>query len=109
MSIRYLANFRDEALLLLCFMVALIFFTSGSKHATNPEERSKDIEMGKGFTRFLGIAECAGALGVAFGYSHNSQPSGSFSSCSVRPRRKSSNGRPVFGGNMELTAGAATA
>ncbi len=67
MSIPYLGNFTDEALLLLRFMVALIFFTSGWKHATNPEERSKDIEMSKGFTRSLGIAECAGALGVGFG------------------------------------------
>jgi putative oxidoreductase len=67
MSIPYLANFTDEALLLLRLMVALIFFTSGWKHATDPEERSKDIEMSKGFTRFLGIVECAGALGVAFG------------------------------------------
>jgi putative oxidoreductase len=67
MSIPYLANFTDEALLLLRFMVALVFFTSGWRHTTNPEERSKDIEMSKGFTRFLGIAECAGALGVALG------------------------------------------
>jgi putative oxidoreductase len=66
-SIPYLSNFADEALLLLRLMVALVFFTSGWKHASNPEERSKDIEMSKGFTRFLGIAECAGALGLAFG------------------------------------------
>ncbi|MGB7436800.1 MAG: DoxX family protein [Candidatus Acidiferrum sp.] len=63
----YLANFTDLALLLLRLMVGLIFFTSGWKHASNPETRSKDIEMSAGFTRFLGIAECAGALGVAFG------------------------------------------
>jgi putative oxidoreductase len=67
MTIPYLANFTDEALLLLRIMIGLIFFTSGWKHATSPETRSKDIEMSKGFTRFLGIVECAGALGVAFG------------------------------------------
>jgi putative oxidoreductase len=67
MTIPYLANFTDGALLLLRLMVGLVFFTSGWKHATNPVERSKDIEMSIGFTRFLGIAECAGALGVAFG------------------------------------------
>jgi putative oxidoreductase len=67
MTIPYLANFTDEALLLLRVMVGLVFFTSGWKHARNPVERSKDIEMSVGFTRFLGIAECAGALGVAFG------------------------------------------
>ena len=53
--------------MLLRLMVGLIFFTSGSKHVTSPEARSKDIEMSKGFTIFLGIAECAGALGVIFG------------------------------------------
>jgi putative oxidoreductase len=67
MSIPYLANFTDEALLLLRLMVALVFFTSGWKHITNPVERSKDLEMSIGFTRFLGIAECAGALGLVFG------------------------------------------
>jgi putative oxidoreductase len=67
MSIPYLAHFTDEALLLLRLMVGLVFFTSGWKHATNPEERSRDIEMSIGFTRFLGFVECAGALGVAFG------------------------------------------
>lgn len=62
-----LANFTDEALLLLRLMIALVFFTSGWKHATDPEMRSKSIEMSTGFTRFLGIVECAGALGVLFG------------------------------------------
>lgn len=67
MTLPALANFTDEALLLLRLMIGLVFLTSGWKHATDPETRSKDIEMSKGFTRFLGIAECAGALGVLFG------------------------------------------
>jgi putative oxidoreductase len=62
-----LTNYTDIALLLLRLMVGLIFFTSGYKHLTNAEARSKDIGMSKGFTLFLGAAECAGALGVIFG------------------------------------------
>ena len=62
-----LTDFADTAILLLRLMVGLIFFTSGWKHATNSEARSKDIEMSKGFTVFLGVVECAGALGVVFG------------------------------------------
>jgi len=66
-NIPSLANFTDEALLLLRLMVGAVFLTSGWKHVTDPETRGKDIEMSKGFTRFLGLAECAGGLGVVFG------------------------------------------
>lgn len=62
-----LAQFTDLGLLLLRLMVALVFATSGWSHVTKSEERSKSIEMSKGFTIFLGIAELAGGLGVAFG------------------------------------------
>ena len=62
-----LAHFTDLALLLLRLLVALIFVTSGWSHITKPAERSKSIEMSKGFTIFLGLAEIAGSLGVAFG------------------------------------------
>lgn len=62
-----LAQFTDLGLLLLRLMVALVFVTSGWSHVTKSEERSKSIEMSKGFTIFLGIAELAGGLGVAFG------------------------------------------
>src|SRR3979411_226456 len=48
-------------------MVGLIFVTSGYSHLKDPEARAKTIEMSKGFTIFLGIAETAGGLGVAFG------------------------------------------
>jgi putative oxidoreductase len=62
-----LAQFTDFALVLLRIMVGLVFITSGWNHLKNPEARSKDIEMSKGFTIFLGAAEVAGSLGVIFG------------------------------------------
>lgn len=66
-SLPALARFTDLALLLLRFLIGLVFFTSGWRHATKPEARSKDIGMSKGFTLMLGVAECAGAAGVALG------------------------------------------
>jgi putative oxidoreductase len=62
-----LASFTDLNLLLLRLMVGLIFITSGYNHLKDPAARSKSIGMSKGFTIVLGIAEIAGALGVAFG------------------------------------------
>ena len=62
-----LFRFTDLGILLLRLMVGLIFVTSGSSHVKNPTERAKSIEMSKGFTLFLGIAEVAGGLGVAAG------------------------------------------
>ena len=62
-----LARFTDVALLLLRLMVGIVFVTSGYKHLKDPETRSKDIEMSKGFTIFLGAAELAGGLGVISG------------------------------------------
>jgi peroxiredoxin/uncharacterized membrane protein YphA (DoxX/SURF4 family) len=62
-----LVRFTDLSLLLLRLMVGLVFVTSGYSHLKDPEARSKSIEMPKGFTVFLGIAEVAGAFGVAFG------------------------------------------
>ncbi|MGI9101426.1 MAG: DoxX family protein [Terriglobales bacterium] len=57
----------DAALLALRLMVAAIFFTSGFSDAKDLAGRAQSIGMSKGFTLFLGIAEMAGALGVAFG------------------------------------------
>ena len=62
-----LAQFTDLGLLLLRLMVALVFVTSGWSHVTKVDERSKSIGMSKGATLFIGIAEVAGGLGVAFG------------------------------------------
>jgi len=62
-----LARFTDLGLLLLRLMVAVVFIGSGYNQLKDPEGRSKSIGMSKGFTIFLGIAEIAGGLGVAFG------------------------------------------
>jgi putative oxidoreductase len=62
-----LSAYGDWALLALRLMVAVIFFTSGLSHARNPKERAKSIGAPPGLTLFLGIAEMAGALGVATG------------------------------------------
>ena len=62
-----LATYSDAALLALRLMVAVIFFWSGVSHARAPKERAKSIGFPPGFTLFLGLAEMAGALGVATG------------------------------------------
>ena len=62
-----LGRFVDFGLLALRLMVAVVFVSSGWSHVTKSEERSKSIGMSKGFTIFLGVAEVAGGLGVAFG------------------------------------------
>ena len=62
-----LAQFTDIALLLVRLMVATVFITSGYNHLKDPATRSKDIEMSKSFTIFLGAAELAGGLGVVSG------------------------------------------
>ncbi len=55
-----LAQFTDVALLLLRVMVGVVLITSGWKHLKDPEARSKDIGMSKGFTIFLGAAQASG-------------------------------------------------
>jgi len=67
MIIPQLARFTDVALLLLRLMVGLVFMTSGWKDLEDPQGRSKDIEMSKGFMIFLGAAELAGGLAVSVG------------------------------------------
>jgi putative oxidoreductase len=62
-----LARFTDLGLLLLRLMVGLVFVTSSYRHLKDPAARAKDIGMSTGFTIFLGIAEVAGGLGIAFG------------------------------------------
>ena len=48
-------------------LVGAIFVTSGWSHVKDPVARGKSIGMSPGFTRFLGLAELAGGLGVAVG------------------------------------------
>jgi putative oxidoreductase len=67
MTFPQLARFADLALLFLRLMVGIVFITSGYKHLKDPEARSKDIEMSKGFTVVLGTAELVGGLGVISG------------------------------------------
>ncbi len=62
-----LARFTDLGILLLRLMVGLVFVASGYSHLKDPAARAKDIGMSKVFTIFLGAAEAAGGLGVAFG------------------------------------------
>jgi putative oxidoreductase len=62
-----LLQFNDNALLFMRLLVALVFGTSGWNDLTDPKGRAQSIGMSPGFTAFLGAAELAGALGVAFG------------------------------------------
>ena len=62
-----LARFTDLGILLLRLMVGLVFLNSGYSHLKDPATRAKSIGMSKPFTMFLGAAELAGGLGVAFG------------------------------------------
>ncbi len=63
----WLFQFSDFALLFMRLLVGWVFIWSGWSHAKDPVERGKSIGMSPGVTRFLGIAELAGGLGVAVG------------------------------------------
>ncbi|HTD51828.1 MAG TPA: DoxX family protein [Thermoanaerobaculia bacterium] len=62
-----LLRYSDFALLFLRLMVAAVFFASGFAHVRDPAGRAKSIGLSSGPTLFLGWAEIAGSLGVAFG------------------------------------------
>jgi putative oxidoreductase len=63
----HLGRLTDWALLFLRLMAGAIFADSGYEDLKDPEARSKSIEMPKGFTIFLGVAEVAGGSGVVLG------------------------------------------
>jgi len=63
----WLLPYADIAVLLMRLLVGAVFITSGLSHARDPVARGKSIGASPGFTRFLGIAEIAGGLGVALG------------------------------------------
>jgi putative oxidoreductase len=63
----WLYQFGDAALLLMRLLVGIVFVTSGWNHVKDPVGRAKSIGQSPGFTRFLGVAEMAGGLGVALG------------------------------------------
>jgi putative oxidoreductase len=67
MELPWLYQFSDIALLFMRLLVGLVFVTSGWSHAKDPVTRGNSIGLSPGFTRFLGLAELAGGLGVAFG------------------------------------------
>jgi putative oxidoreductase len=67
MTIQWLYGFSDIALLLMRLLVGVVFISSGWRHIQDPVERGKSIGMSPAFTRFLGLAELAGGLGVAIG------------------------------------------
>ena len=103
-----LAQFTDVALLLLRVMVGIVFITGGWKHLQNPEARSKDIEMSKGFTVFLGTAEFAGGLGVVLGVLAQLAAIGLILIMLGAIQKKISSGAPASGENLERTDGATT-
>jgi putative oxidoreductase len=67
MQLPGLLQYADEALLLMRLLVAVVFISSGWSHLKDPVARGKSIGVSPGFTRFLGIGELAGGLGVALG------------------------------------------
>jgi putative oxidoreductase len=48
-------------------LVGWVFIWSGWSHLKDPVARARSIGMSPGFTKFLGVAELAGGLGVALG------------------------------------------
>jgi putative oxidoreductase len=67
MRLPWLLGFIDLALLFMRLLVGWVFIWSGWSHARDPVTRGKSIGTSPGFTRFLGVAELAGGLGVALG------------------------------------------
>jgi putative oxidoreductase len=67
MRFAWLAQFSDLALLFMRLLVGVVFISSGWNHAKDPVTRGKSIGASPGFTRFIGLAELAGGLGVALG------------------------------------------
>ena len=61
------AQFTDLSLLLLRLIMAAVFVASGWTDLKDPKGRAISIGMTPSFTIFLGVAEMAGGLGVAFG------------------------------------------
>jgi putative oxidoreductase len=62
-----LVALADPALLLMRIVVGLVFGSSGWSHARDPVARGRSIGMSPALTRFLGVAEMAGAAGVVLG------------------------------------------
>ena len=67
MRFTFLSQFTDLALLFMRLLVGWVFVWSGWSHARDPVTRGKSIGISPGITRFLGLVELAGGLGVALG------------------------------------------
>lgn len=67
MRLPWLLQFSDLALLFMRLLVGGVFVSSGWNHLMDPVTRAKSIGLSVGFTRFLGLAELAGGLGVGLG------------------------------------------
>jgi putative oxidoreductase len=67
MRLPWLLGFIDLALLFMRLLVGWVFIWSGWSHARDPVTRGKSIGTSPGFTRFLGVVELAGGVGVALG------------------------------------------
>jgi putative oxidoreductase len=67
MRFTFLSQFTDLALLFMRLLLGWVFVWSGWSHARDPVTRGKSIGISPGITRFLGLAELAGGLGVALG------------------------------------------
>jgi uncharacterized membrane protein YphA (DoxX/SURF4 family) len=68
MAFDKLIRFADLGILSVRVMVAIVFIDSGWNDLANPVQRSASIGMSQNLTIFLGVAEIAGGLGVAFGF-----------------------------------------
>jgi putative oxidoreductase len=62
-----LLPYADVAVLFMRLLVGAVFITSGWSHVRDPVARGESIGLPPGVTRWLGIAELAGGLGVALG------------------------------------------
>lgn len=62
-----LLRFEDAGLLALRLMVAAEFFPSGLASVKDPVGRGKLNDLRPGLMAFIGAAEIAGSLGLAFG------------------------------------------
>jgi putative oxidoreductase len=62
-----LLPYADVAVLLMRLLVGAVFITSGWSHVRDPVARGESIGLPPGVTRWLGIAELAGGLGVLLG------------------------------------------
>lgn len=63
----HLEQFTDYGLVFLRLMVGGIFADSGYNDLKDPAARSKSIELPKGLTIFIGVAELAGGAGLILG------------------------------------------